>query len=71
MVIMAAENEGSRIVRKLIALDVSVWRIAKECGVSYQTGKAWRRGWWNPDMGNTYKLMAFLHKIEHTQKYGF
>lgn len=56
------ENEGTKLVRELLAMDCSVWEIAKRCGVSYQTGKAWKRGWWNPDATNTHKL--FIMKIE-------
>lgn len=63
-VYMVMMNEGSEIMSKLLAMDVTVWRIAKECGVSYQTGKAWKRGWWNPDASNTHKLFALLIKIK-------
>lgn len=51
-------------------MDVSVWQIAKECGVSYQTGKAWVRGWWRPDTANTYKLMALRSKVRQKTRYG-
>lgn len=66
--VMVQENEGARIVRELLAMDVSTWKIAKACGVSYQTAKAWKKGWWCPDMSNTYKLMAF--KNEHLRSLG-
>lgn len=54
------ESEGRKFMLELLAMDVSVWRITKECGVSYQTGKAWKRGWWNPDASNSHKLFALL-----------
>ena len=61
---MVMIDEGSEIMSKLLALDVTVWRIAKECGVSYQTGKACKRGWWKPDASNSHKLFALLIKVK-------
>ena len=63
MTVIAKESDGTRIVRELLALELTVWRIAKECGVSYQTAKAWKKGWWNPDTSNTYKLMALRSSV--------
>ena len=54
------ESEGRKIMMQLMAMDVSVWSVARECRVSYQTAKAWKRGWWNPDASNTHKLFALL-----------
>lgn len=62
--VMVMLNEGSKIVSDLIAMDVTVWKIAKECGVSYQTGRAWKKGWWNPDESNTHKLYALFIRVK-------
>jgi transposase len=56
-------NVGAEIVKQLIALDCSVYRIAKEFQVSYCTAKAWKRGWWNPSLMNTYKLESLKCRI--------
>jgi len=61
---VSMEKEGAKIVRELVALDVTVWRMSKECGVSYQTAKAWKRLWWNPDEANTHKLFALLINVK-------
>lgn len=68
--LMLMDSEGARLVTKLLALDVSVWRISKACGVSYTTGKAWKRGWWSPSLPNTYKLQSLLAE-ENNKRRGF
>lgn len=62
------ENEGTRIVMELLAMDVSVWKIAKGCNVSYQTAKAWKKRWWNPDTTNKHRLMALKTQILYERR---
>lgn len=51
-------------MHELKEMNVSLWRIMKETGVSYTTVKAWDRGWWNPDDANLHKLFALKIKVK-------
>lgn len=64
MVQFMTEKEGRQIVHELKEMNVSLWRIMKEKGVSYTTVKAWDRGWWNPDDANLHKLFALKIKVK-------
>ena len=54
--------EGAEMVKRLLAMDVTMWEIHRHCGVSYQTAKAWCRGWWKPDAPHSRMLEVLYYQ---------
>lgn len=55
-------GEGNAIVRKIMALGVSQYRIAKELPVSKEQLRKWVRNWATPNDENTEKLRCYYEK---------
>lgn len=56
-------KEGNSIVRQLLAMGVSQYRIAKDLPVSREQVKKWLRGYSSPNDENLSKLRCFRSKI--------
>lgn len=55
---------GQEIVQRLMKLQVSKWRIARELGVSWKTVFAWSKGYFKPAEKRQEFLRVFLEAVE-------
>lgn len=58
-----ANKEGNAIVRKILALGVSQYRLAKDLPISREQVKKWVRNYSSPNDENLEKLRAFYYKV--------
>ena len=54
----------NRMIEELVKQGISKYRIAKECGVTWNTVQAWYRGFYEPSLIPGTKLVSFYNRIK-------